>query len=181
MTLLTEPFIHDFMQTGFAIAALIAAAAGALSCLLVLKGWSLMGDAIAHAVLPGVVVAYLLGLPLVLGAFIAGMACAGVTGFVTDNSRVKPDTVMGVVFSGMFGLGIVMYTAIRTEVHLDHILLAICLGLAGQTWQRRARSLLLPLRSLSAGGGICCCSPSIRNMPASSACRSKSCTMGCWR
>lgn len=128
MSWLTEPFAYEFMQTAFAIAVLIAAAAGALSCLLVLKGWSLMGDAIAHAVLPGVVIAYLFGLPLVLGAFVAGMICAGLTGFLTENSRVKPDTVMGVVFSGMFGLGIVMYTAIRTEVHLDHILFGHMLG-----------------------------------------------------
>lgn len=128
MSWLTEPFSYDFLQAAFAISALIAAAAGALSCLLVLKGWSLMGDAIAHAVLPGIVLAYMIGIPLVIGAFAAGMVCATATGFITDNSRVKPDTVMGVVFSGMFGLGVVMYTSIRTEVHLDHILFGDMLG-----------------------------------------------------
>jgi manganese/iron transport system permease protein len=87
-----------------------------LSCFLVLKGWSLMGDAISHAVLPGIVLAYLVGLPLLVGAFAAGMVCAVATGYINDNSRVKQDTVMGVVFSGMFGLGIVMYAAID---HLD--------------------------------------------------------------
>lgn len=128
MSYLTEPFAYEFMVQALVITCLISAAAGALSCLLVLKGWSLMGDAIAHAVLPGIVVAYLVGIPLILGAFLAGMVCAGATGFLTENSRVKPDTVMGVVFSGMFGLGIVMYTAIRTEVHLDHILFGNMLG-----------------------------------------------------
>ena len=128
MNWLSDPFAFDFMQAAFAISALIAAAAGALSCLLVLKGWSLMGDAISHAVLPGIVLAYLAGIPLVFGAFAAGMVCATATGFLTDNSRVKPDTVMGVVFSGMFGLGVVMYTSIRTEVHLDHILFGDMLG-----------------------------------------------------
>ena len=128
MNWLSDPFAFDFMQAAFAISALIAAAAGALSCLLVLKGWSLMGDAISHAVLPGIVLAYLAGIPLVIGAFAAGMVCATATGFLTDNSRVKPDTVMGVVFSGMFGLGVVMYTSIRTEVHLDHILFGDMLG-----------------------------------------------------
>ena len=136
MSFLVEPFAYEFMQQAFLITALIAAAAGVLSCLLVLKGWSLMGDAIAHAVLPGIVVAYLIGIPLVLGAFAAGMICAGATGFLTEHSRVKADTVMGVVFSGMFGLGIVMYTAIQTDVHLDHILFGDMLGVTwGDVWE----------------------------------------------
>jgi manganese/iron transport system permease protein len=125
---LIEPFAFDFMRQALAISVLIAAAAGALSCFLVLKGWSLMGDAISHAVLPGVVLAYMVGVPLVIGAFAAGMVCAATVGFLSANSRVKQDTVMGVVFSGMFGLGVVLYTAIRTEVHLDHILFGHMLG-----------------------------------------------------
>ncbi|MEM7212071.1 MAG: metal ABC transporter permease [Pseudomonadota bacterium] len=129
MAYLFEPFTYPFMQQALLITVLIAAAAGALSCFLVLKGWSLMGDAISHAVLPGIVVAYIAGLPLILGAFVAGMVCATATGFLTENSRVKQDTVMGVVFAGMFGLGVVMYTAIQTEVHLDHILFGDMLGI----------------------------------------------------
>jgi manganese/iron transport system permease protein len=125
---LLDPFAFAFMQQALAISVLIAAAAGALSPFLVLKGWSLMGDAISHAVLPGIVLAYVAGLPLILGAFAAGMVCATATGFLASNSRVKEDTVMGVVFSGMFGLGIVLYTAIETEVHLDHILFGHMLG-----------------------------------------------------
>ena len=128
MSWLLEPWQYDFMLTALAISVLISGAAGALSCFLVLKGWSLMGDAISHAVLPGIVLAYMTGLPLILGAFVAGLFCAFATGFVAENSRVKPDTVMGVVFSGMFGLGVVMYTAIQTEVHLDHILFGNMLG-----------------------------------------------------
>ena len=128
MSWLIEPFAFDFMRTALAISVLIAAAAGALSCFLVLKGWSLMGDAISHAVLPGVVLAYIAGIPLLVGAFAAGMVCATLTGFLSSNSRVKEDTVMGVVFSGMFGLGVVLYTAIQTEVHLDHILFGHMLG-----------------------------------------------------
>ena len=89
-----------------------------------------MGDAIAHAVLPGIVLAYILSIPLIIGAFAAGMVCATATGFVADNSRVKQDTVMGVIFAGMFGLGVVLYTAIQTEVHLDHILFGDMLGIA---------------------------------------------------
>ncbi|MEM0989806.1 MAG: metal ABC transporter permease [Pseudomonadota bacterium] len=130
MSWLTDPFAFEFMRQAFLITGLIAAAAGALSCLLVLKGWALMGDAISHAVLPGVVLAYILGAPLILGAFLAGLFCAGATGFLTENSRVKPDTVMGVVFSGMFGAGIVMYTAVNPGVHLEHLLFGDMLGVS---------------------------------------------------
>ncbi len=125
---LVLPFQFEFMQTAFVIALLVAVPAALLSCFLVLKGWSLMGDATSHAVLPGVVGAYILGLPLGVGAFVAGMVCAVAVGYIQDNSRVKRDTVMGVVFSGMFGLGVVMYTKIQSDVHLDHILFGDMLG-----------------------------------------------------
>jgi manganese/iron transport system permease protein len=122
------PFQFPFMQNAFLIVALIAPAAAMLSTFLVLKGWSLMGDATSHAVLPGVVLAYLAGIPLIVGAFLAGLLCAVGTGFIKDNSRIKQDTVMGVVFSGMFALGIVIYTQIESAIHLDHILFGNMLG-----------------------------------------------------
>ena len=100
------PFQFPFMQNAFLIALLVAPPAALLSCYLVLKGWALMGDAVSHAILPGVVVAYLAGIPLIIGAFIAGMSCALLTGYLSANSRVKQDTVMGVVFSGMFAIGL---------------------------------------------------------------------------
>lgn len=124
------PFQFAFMQNAFIITAIIAVPTALLSCFLVLKGWSLMGDAISHAVLPGIVMAYIINIPLIIGAFAAGMICALSTGFIAENSRVKQDTVMGVVFSGMFGLGIVMYTKIQTDVHLDHILFGNMLGVS---------------------------------------------------
>ena len=99
-----------------------------LSCYLVLKGWSLMGDAVSHAVLPGIVIAFVLGLPLALGAFVAGLACAVGTGYIKENSRVKEDTVMGIVFSGMFGFGLVLFTKVETDQHLNHILFGNMLG-----------------------------------------------------
>lgn len=126
--LLLLPFQLPFMQQAFITAVLIAAPMGLLSCFLVLKGWSLMGDAISHAVFPGVVIAYILSVPFALGAFVAGMFAAVATGFLKDNSRIKQDTVMGVVFSGMFGLGLVLFVWIRSEVHLDHILFGDMLG-----------------------------------------------------
>ncbi|PTX48214.1 manganese/iron transport system permease protein [Gemmobacter caeni] len=126
------PFQFPFMQNALLIILLIAPAAALLSCFLVLKGWSLMGDATSHAVLPGVVLAYVAGIPLLIGAFLAGLVCALGTGFIKDNSRIKQDTVMGVVFSGMFGLGIVIYTQIETSLHLDHILFGNMLGVGAQ-------------------------------------------------
>lgn len=129
MDTILMPFQFPFMQNAFWVALLLAPPTAILSCFLVLKGWSLMGDAISHAVLPGVVIAYILNIPLVIGAFCAGMVCALATGYLKDNSRVKQDTVMGVVFSGMFGFGMVLYTKVDTNVHLDHILFGNMLGI----------------------------------------------------
>ncbi|MDQ6435892.1 metal ABC transporter permease [Mesorhizobium sp. LHD-90] len=126
---LLAPFQFGFMVNALVISALVAVPAALLSCFLVLKGWSLMGDAISHAVFPGVVIAYIVGLPYAVGAFAAGMVCAVLTGFLKDNSRIKQDTVMGIVFSGMFGLGLVLYVKIQSDVHLDHILFGDMLGI----------------------------------------------------
>lgn len=131
METLLFPFQFAFMNKAFLMMAIVAVPTSLLSCYLVLKGWSLMGDAISHAVLPGVVIAYLLNIPLIIGAFAAGMTCALSTGFLSANSRVKQDTVMGIVFSGMFGFGLVLYTKITTDVHLDHILFGNMLGVGG--------------------------------------------------
>lgn len=129
MEMLLQPLQIDFMQYALLIAVLVAIPAALLSCFLVLKGWALMGDATAHAVFPGVVIAYIVGLPYSLGAFVAGMLCAIATGYLKENSRIKQDTLMGVVFSGMFGLGLLLYTQIHSDVHLDHILFGDMLGI----------------------------------------------------
>lgn len=124
------PFQLPFMQYAFIITLMIAVPMAMLSCLLVLKGWSLMGDAVSHAVLPGVVIAYIVGIPFSIGAFIAGMVCALGTGFLKENSRIKEDTLLGIVFSGMFGLGLVLYVKVQSDVHLDHILFGDMLGVS---------------------------------------------------
>ena len=130
------PFRFGFMQNAFAISIIVSVPTALLSCFLVLKGWALMGDAISHAILPGIVLAHLIGAPLILGAFAAGMFTAVATGFLAGNSRIKQDTVMGVVFSGMFGLGIVLFVAVDSGVHLDHILFGNMLGVsAAELWQ----------------------------------------------
>ena len=127
---LVQPFQFPFMQNAFWIALIVAPPTALLSCFLVLKGWALMGDAVSHAVLPGIVLAYMAGVPLLAGAFVAGLGAALLTGWLADNSRIKRDTVMGVVFSAMFALGIVLVTAFPTDVHLDHILFGNMLGVS---------------------------------------------------
>jgi manganese/iron transport system permease protein len=122
------PLSYGFMQRALLVAVLTGAVCAVLSCYLVLKGWSLMGDAVSHAVLPGIVLAVVLGLPLAVGAFAAGLFCAVATGYLKDSSRVKEDTVMGIVFSGMFGLGLVMFTKVETDQHLLHVLFGNMLG-----------------------------------------------------
>ncbi|WFU47237.1 metal ABC transporter permease [Sinorhizobium terangae] len=127
--MLLAVFEFEFMRNALLISVLVAIPTAMLSCFLVLKGWSLMGDAISHAVFPGVVISYIVGLPLAVGAFAAGMCCALLTGYLKENSRIKQDTVMGIVFSGMFGFGLVLYTKIQSDVHLDHILFGDMLGI----------------------------------------------------
>lgn len=130
LSTLLEPFQFDFMLNALAVSVIVAIPCALLSVFLVLKGWALMGDAMSHAVFPGIVLAYIVGIPLAIGAFIAGLFCAVATGFLDDNSRIKRDTIMGIVFSGMFGAGLVLYVSIQSEVHLDHILFGDMLGVS---------------------------------------------------
>jgi manganese/iron transport system permease protein len=127
---LLEPFQYEFMQHALLVGVIISAMCAVLSCFLVLRGWSLMGDAISHAVLPGVVLAYIAGIPLAIGAFLSGFFCAITTGFIKQNSRIKEDTVMGVVFTGMFAIGLVLFSRTESDLHLDHILFGDLLGIS---------------------------------------------------
>ena len=131
-----EPLSHTFMQHALIAAVVIGVVCAILSCYVVLKGWSLMGDAISHAVFPGVIVAFLLGLPIALGAFIAGLFCAMCVGYLKNNTRIKEDTLMGVVFAGMFAAGLVMFTKIDTDQHLKHILFGNLLGISDTLLQQ---------------------------------------------
>ncbi|WP_375748909.1 metal ABC transporter permease [Vibrio sp. HN007] len=131
-----EPFQYLFMQRALIAGLAVSVICAVLSCYMVLKRWALMGDAISHAVLPGVVVAHLFSLPLILGAFISGMGCALLTGYIKEHSRIKEDTIMGIVFSSMFALGLVMFAKTDSGEHLMHILFGNMLGVSEQgMWQ----------------------------------------------
>jgi len=133
---LLAPLQLDFMRDALLMAALTAIPSALLSCLLVLRGWALMGDAVAHAVLPGVALAYLLGLPYVVGALAAGMGCTLAIGYLQSHCRVREDTLIGVVFSGMFALGLILVVAAGSGVHLEHILFGDLLGVvSADLWQ----------------------------------------------
>ncbi|MFC0309852.1 metal ABC transporter permease [Gallibacterium trehalosifermentans] len=131
-----EPLSYSFMQISLVTALMIAVVCAVLSCYLVLKGWALMGDAISHAVLPGIVLAFIFNLPLTIGAFIAGLCCASSIGFLKNHARLKEDTIMGIVFSGMFALGLLLFSQVETTQHLTHILFGDILGIdKAQMWQ----------------------------------------------
>ena len=140
-----EPLTYDFMQRALIVAILVGAVSAVLSCFLVLKGWSLMGDAISHAVLPGIVIAYVIGLPIAIGAFVAGLFAAVSTGYLKDNSRIKEDTAMGIVFTGMFAVGLVLFSRIETDQHLSHILFGDMLGV---TWRDLIETAVIALGTL---------------------------------
>ena len=125
---LSEPFQYAFMQRALVTALVVGAVCGVLSCYVVLKRWALLGDAISHAVLPGVALAYLLNMPFFVGAFVSGAASAVAMGAVQRHTRVKEDAAMGLVFTGAFALGVVIISRIATSTHLMHVLFGNVLG-----------------------------------------------------
>lgn len=142
MELLITPFIFPFMQKALITALVTGTVCAILSCFLILKGWSLMGDAISHAVLPGIVIAFVIGIPLSIGAFMSGIFCAVATGYLKENSRIKEDTVMGIVFSGMFAFGLVLFARIDTDQHLTHILFGNILGITTTEFKQDRKSVV---------------------------------------
>lgn len=128
--MLLEPFAYDYMRQAMLVSALIGAVCGMLSCFVALKGWSLLGDALSHAVVPGVALAWVLGLPFALGAFASGLLAAWVMGFIRRNSRIREDAAIGVVFTAFFGLGLVLLTLWPSNIRLRTIIFGNVLGIA---------------------------------------------------
>ena len=106
--LLLEPFSYGYMTNAMWVSARVGGVCAFLSCFLMLKGWSLIGDALSHSVVPGVAGAYMLGLPFALGAFLSGGLAAAAMLLLTERSGLKPDVIIGLIFTSFFGLGLFM-------------------------------------------------------------------------
>lgn len=130
--LLAEPLAYGFMQRALLVSVVAAVVCGVLSCWLVLIGWSLMGDAVSHAVLPGVVLAYVVGVPFAVGALVFGLLAVGLIGEVRDRSVLREDAAIGVVFTVLFALGLVLISVTPSQTDLNHILFGNLLGVSGE-------------------------------------------------
>lgn len=128
--ILLEPLGYDFMLRALAATVLAAIVCALLSCWLVLVGWSLMGDAVSHAVLPGVVIAYVLGAPFAVGALVFGLLAVVLIGLVRGTSRVKEDAAIGIVFTTLFALGLVLISVTPSQTDLNHIIFGNVLGVS---------------------------------------------------
>lgn len=130
LDLLLEPLQYDFMVRALVTTVIAAVVCALLSCWLVLVGWSLMGDAVSHAVLPGVVLAYVLGAPFALGALVFGFLAVGLIGAIRGTSRIKEDAAIGIVFTTLFALGLVLISVTPSQTDLNHIIFGNILGVS---------------------------------------------------
>lgn len=128
VTWITDPLQYGFMARALASTLIAAVTCGLLSCWLVQIGWSLMGDAVSHSVLPGVVLAYAIGWPFAVGAFIFGVGAVALIGGIQSNTKIKADAAIGVVFTSLFALGIVLISVTPSQIDLAHILFGNVLG-----------------------------------------------------
>ncbi|PWE57424.1 hypothetical protein DEM27_07275 [Metarhizobium album] len=129
MNTLLEPFSYDYMVNAIWVSALVGGVCGFLSAYLMLKGWSLIGDALSHSIVPGVAGAYMLGLPFALGAFISGGLAAGAMLFLNQKTRLKEDAIIGLIFTSFFGLGLFMVSLSPTSVNIQTIVLGNILAI----------------------------------------------------
>lgn len=130
MSWLLEPFSYHYMLNAMWVSALVGGVCAFLSCYLMLKGWSLIGDALSHSIVPGVAGAYMLGLPFALGAFLSGGLAAGSMLFLNQRSKLKEDAIIGLIFSSFFGIGLFMVSLNPTSVNIQTIILGNILAIA---------------------------------------------------
>jgi manganese transport system permease protein len=124
------PLQYSFMVKAILVASAVGAVCALLSCFLILKSWSLLGDAISHAVLPGVVLAYIVGLPFGIGAFVFALLAVFIIGAVKTHTKIKEDAVMGIVFTTLFALGLILISRTPSSVDLMHVLFGYVLGVS---------------------------------------------------
>ncbi|EKA8028038.1 iron/manganese ABC transporter permease subunit SitC [Salmonella enterica] len=130
MKWLVEPFGYQYMLNAMWVSAMVGGLCAFLSCYLMLKGWSLIGDALSHSIVPGVAGAWMLGLPFSLGAFLSGGLAAGSMLFLNQRSRLKEDAIIGLIFSSFFGVGLFMVSLNPMSVNIQTIILGNVLAIA---------------------------------------------------
>lgn len=130
LDLVLEPLQYEFVVRALATTIIASVLCAVLSCWLVLVGWSLMGDAVSHAVLPGVVLAYVIGIPFAIGALVFGVIAVVAIGAISTTSRVKEDAAIGIVFSTLFALGLVLISVTPSQTDLNHIIFGNILGVS---------------------------------------------------
>lgn len=139
MEFLIAPLEYDFMLKAVYVSALVGIVCALLSCFLVLKRWSLVGDAVSHSVLPGVVLSYVVGVPFSVGAFVFGLGGVLAIGFIKQRVRLKEDAVIGIVYTTLFALGLVLVSKVPSNIDLMHVLFGYVLGIAdSDAWQTAA-------------------------------------------
>lgn len=146
---LVAPLAYDFMLKAVYVSVLVGVVCALLSCFLLLKRWSLMGDAVSQSVLPGVVLAYVVGLPFSIGAFLFGLVSVLTIGFIKLKVRLKEDAVIGLVHTTLFALGLVLVSKIPSNIDLMHILFGYVLGISNSdAWQIAAIAVVVSLTLL---------------------------------
>lgn len=136
MEYIINPLAYDFMLKAILVSSLVGVVCALLSCFLVLKRWSLMGDAVSHSVLPGVVLAYMMSLPFSIGAFVFGLGGVIGIGYIKQKVRLKDDAVIGIVYTTLFALGLVLVSKVPSNIDLMHILFGYVLGIStADAWQ----------------------------------------------
>lgn len=144
------PLQYPFMVKAVLVSSFVGAVCALLSCFLILKGWSLLGDAISHAVLPGVVLAYIVGVPFIIGAFVFALLSVTLIGLIKSNSKIKEDAVMGIVFTTLFALGLILISKTASSVDLMHVLFGYVLGISdGAAWLTILASIIIALAILA--------------------------------
>lgn len=129
---LLTPFHYDYMRRAIFASAFIGGVCAGLSCFVILKGWSLMGDALSHAIVPGVVLAYLAGIPFSIGAFISGILAAGCMALIKSRTQIREDAVIGIVFTTFFAIGLLLISLYPSNISLKSIVFGNILGIASQ-------------------------------------------------
>lgn len=129
---LLVPFDYNYMVKAMWVSALVGCVCAFLSCYLMLKGWSLIGDALSHAIVPGVAIAYILGLPYAVGAFFSGFLASGAIFFIRQKTKLREDAIIGLIFTSFFAFGLLLVSIYPTSVNVQTIVLGNILGISDE-------------------------------------------------